>query len=185
MRPAGRRTVHGATCDYLDMDWPRVAFNVDRYVQEVTSRRQCFICHMVESDSPTHEVVFRDEHHIVFLNRYPTLEGYVLVAPLDHREQVVSDFSLDEYLRLQALLYQVGQGMAHVLPTERLYVLSLGSQQGNSHVHWHVASLPPGVEYQDQQFAALMGEHRGYLDIPVEERRRFALRLRDAMAGYA
>ena len=32
-------------------------------------------------------------------------------------------------------------------PTERLYLLSLGSHQGNAHVHWHIAPLPPGVPY--------------------------------------
>ena len=51
------------------------------------------------------------------------------------------------------------------VPTERLYVLSLGSHQGNAHVHWHIAPLPPGVPYREQQYAALMHEN-GYLDIP-------------------
>jgi len=27
----------------------------------------------------------------------------------------------------------------------RVYILSLGSQQGNKHVHWHSAPLPFGV----------------------------------------
>src|SRR3989442_362553 len=49
-------------------------------------------------------------------------------------------------------------------PSERLYVLSLGSEQGNAHVHWHVAPLPPGVAYERQQYAALMHEN-GFLDI--------------------
>ena len=44
--------------------------------------------------------------------------------------------------------------------------MSLGSHQGNAHVHWHVAPLPPGVPYEEQQFAALMHEVNGYLDIP-------------------
>jgi diadenosine tetraphosphate (Ap4A) HIT family hydrolase len=42
-----------------------------------------------------------------------------------------------------------------VLPVERLYVLSLGAKEGNAHVHWHVAPLPPGVPYDEQQLAAL------------------------------
>ncbi len=50
--------------------------------------------------------------------------------------------------------------VAGALPTGRMYSLSLGSQQGNSHVHWHVAPLPPGVPYEQQQFYALMSEHR-------------------------
>jgi hypothetical protein len=34
--------------------------------------------------------------------------------------------------------------------------LSLGSQQGDSHLHWHIAPLPPGVPYDQQQLHALM-----------------------------
>jgi histidine triad (HIT) family protein/ATP adenylyltransferase len=45
-----------------------------------------------------------------------------------------------------------------------MYSLSLGSQQGNSHLHWHVAPLPPGVPYREQQFHALMAEN-GVLDV--------------------
>jgi hypothetical protein len=41
------------------------------------------------------------------------------------------------------------------VPAERLYVLSLGSGEGNSHVHWHLAPLPPGMPFERQQFAAL------------------------------
>jgi hypothetical protein len=52
-----------------------------------------------------------------------------------------------------------------LLPTERLYVLSLGSQQANRHVHWHLAPLPPGVPYEQQQ-TALFAPELGTLDIP-------------------
>lgn len=45
-----------------------------------------------------------------------------------------------------------------------MYCLSLGSQQGNAHLHWHVAPLPPGVPYGRQQYYALMAEN-GVLDV--------------------
>jgi diadenosine tetraphosphate (Ap4A) HIT family hydrolase len=35
---------------------------------------------------------YRDDLAIAFLNRYPTLSGYVLVAPIEHKEDVVTDF---------------------------------------------------------------------------------------------
>ncbi|MGI5219300.1 hypothetical protein [Nocardia sp. CA-290969] len=38
-----------------------------------------------------------------------------------------------------------------LVPTERMYLLSLGSQQQDSHIHWQIAPLPPGVPYSDQQ----------------------------------
>ena len=163
------------------MERPRLPFDVDAYVEQVTGGRRCFICELVAAEEPTHEVVWRDDTHIVFLNRYPTLEGYVLVAPLEHRERVVEDFSLEEYLRLQSLLWRLGKAMSRIVATERLYILSLGSRQGNSHVHWHLAALPPGVPYRDQQFAALMADERGYLDIPPQERARLADNLRRAL----
>jgi diadenosine tetraphosphate (Ap4A) HIT family hydrolase len=165
------------------MSWPRTPLDVEAYVREITGPRPCFICRIIESDQPPHEIVYRDDRHIVFLNRFPTLEGYVLVAPVEHREQVVGDFTLEEYLELQELVFRIGRAMSAVVPTERLYLLSLGSQQGNRHVHWHVAALPPGVDFEDQQFSALMAEHRGYLVIPREERQEFAARLRNAMQG--
>jgi hypothetical protein len=68
-----------------------------------------------------------------------------------------------------------------VVPTERLYVLSLGSQQGNSHVHWHVVPLPPDVPYDQQQFGALMLERAGYLDMSDDEKRTLASELGAAM----
>jgi diadenosine tetraphosphate (Ap4A) HIT family hydrolase len=42
-------------------------------------------------------------------------------------------------------VHTVALAINHVVPTERTYVLSMGSMQGNSHIHWHVAPLPPGV----------------------------------------
>ena len=49
-------------------------------------------------------------------------------------------------------------------PPPRVHCLSLGSQQGNAHLHWHVAPLPPGVPYGRQQYYALMAEN-GVLDV--------------------
>jgi diadenosine tetraphosphate (Ap4A) HIT family hydrolase len=78
-----------------------------------------------------------------------------LVAPRDHREQAAGDFTLDEYLALQRVIYHVAEAIRQVVASERIYILTLGSQQGNRHVHWHIAPLPPGVPYEQQQMAAL------------------------------
>jgi diadenosine tetraphosphate (Ap4A) HIT family hydrolase len=158
------------------MEWTRAPLDAEGHRQEATGP-----CRLAEMEPPSREVVFRDERHLVFLNRYPTLEGYVLVAPVKHREQVVGDFTLEEYLLLQTLIFRIGRAMSMTVPTERLYLLSLGSQQGNRHVHWHVAALPHGTAFEDQQLAALATEHRGYLRIPEQDRDEFAARLRAAM----
>jgi diadenosine tetraphosphate (Ap4A) HIT family hydrolase len=48
-----------------------------------------------------HHIAYRDDTAVVFLSKFPFLRGHLLVAPITHREQVVSDFTLAEYLALQ------------------------------------------------------------------------------------
>ena len=156
----------------------RVDFNAIREAL----RGRCFICEMLAGNPEyQHHVVYEDERTVAFLNRYPPLYGYVLVAPKDHREQVTGDFSLDEYLHLQAVVHRVGEAICQVVPTERLYVLSLGSQQANRHVHWHLAPTPPGLPFEQQQLAAL--DSNIVLDLTQAEQADLASRLRHACAG--
>jgi diadenosine tetraphosphate (Ap4A) HIT family hydrolase len=154
--------------------YPRRQLDLGSYTARAQSA-PCFICRVIDGTNP-HEPppIYRDDTAIAFLNRFPTLLGYVLVAPIPHREDVVTDFTVAEYLRLQAVVHRVGVAISEVMPTERLYVLSLGSKQGNSHVHWHLAPLPPGVAYEEQQFRALMTETNGYLDVPNEDQAALA-----------
>jgi diadenosine tetraphosphate (Ap4A) HIT family hydrolase len=127
-----------------------------------------------------HHVVARDALTVVSLAKYPWLRGHMIVAPVQHREQVVLDFGEDEYVRLQKTLHRAGRALQEVVETERLYVLSLGSQQGNRHTHWHLVPLPPGVPYREQQLAAL-DQGRGWLDLPAGETTSLAADIRDAM----
>jgi diadenosine tetraphosphate (Ap4A) HIT family hydrolase len=166
------------------MDVERVPMDLDAYVRRVRSGR-CFICALVAGDEGTdeaHAVVFDDGEHVAFLSRYPTVYGYVLVSPRRHVEHVVRDLDEKEYLRLQAVVYRVARAVEAVVPSERTYVLSLGSQQGNAHVHWHVAPLPPGTPYERQQFSALMAEH-GVLALSTEQSEQLAARIRSALGS--
>ena len=89
---------------------------------------RCFICELVRGNPEfRHHVVYEDEHTVAFLQQFQTLYGYVLVAPKEHREQVTGDFSPEEYLALQAVVHRVGEALRRAVPTERLYILSLGS----------------------------------------------------------
>jgi diadenosine tetraphosphate (Ap4A) HIT family hydrolase len=156
----------------------RRAVDIASYVDRVRTG-SCFICGIVDGTAEPHRVVYRDDNAIAFLNRFPTLYGYVLVAPVEHRVSVVDDFTLDEYLALQAVVHRVGAAVSAFVPTERLYILSLGSHQGNAHVHWHVAPLPPDVPDEQQQFAALMFETTGgYLALSDHEAEQLAARIR-------
>jgi len=164
-------------------DESRMPFDLESYVERVRTG-PCFVCGIGDGSAhqPEH-VVYRDERHIAFLARFPVLLGYVLVAPVGHREAVADDFTTAEYLALQAVVHRVARALATVVPTERVYVLSLGSQQGNAHVHWHVAALPPGVPYDEQQFHALMTEAKGVLVLSDDEQRELAQRIRAAIAA--
>jgi len=92
------------------------------------------------------------------------LRGYCLVAPKRHAESWVNDLTENEYLAFQRVVHRVATALAASVPTERMYSLSLGSQQGNAHLHWHLAPLPPGVPYDQQQLRALSAEY-GVLDV--------------------
>jgi diadenosine tetraphosphate (Ap4A) HIT family hydrolase len=141
---------------------------------------RCFICELLAGNPEfAHHIVYEDDHAVAFLNRYPALYGYVLVAPRQHRELVTSDFTRGEYLRLQEVVHRVGEAIRRVVPTERLYILSLGSRQGNRHVHWHLAPLPPGVPFEQQQFAAL--DTSVCLDVSDDELAELARKLREAI----
>jgi diadenosine tetraphosphate (Ap4A) HIT family hydrolase len=140
---------------------------IDTAAYERRSREgPCFVCQTLAAhpDYPGH-FVWTDDHAVAFLASYNTLLGHTLVAPRAHREQVTADFNIEEYLDLQRLVYRVGEAIRQELPTERLYIMSLGSQSGNRHVHWHVAPLPPDVPYQHQQLAAFSWD-RGVLALP-------------------
>jgi len=154
--------------------------DINSYIERITSDC-CFICEM-QAGNPEyrHHIIYEDEDAVVFLNKYPILYGYTLVAPRKHCEGVTSDFSREEYLSLQDLIYRVSEALSQVVPTERMYILSLGSQQGNSHVHWHIAPLPPGVPLEEQQFEALRLE-KGILNLSEEEMATLAAQIRQRM----
>jgi len=154
----------------------REPFDLVSYTARIRNS-PCFICNILEGRDIAHHIVYSDDLAIAFLNKYPTLYGYTLVAPVEHREHVTGDFSIDEYIELQKVVYQVAEALRQELPTERIYILSLGSQQGNRHVHWHIAPLPPGVPLEQQQFEALMLTDKGYLKISDAELSELAARL--------
>jgi histidine triad (HIT) family protein len=159
----------------------RQRFDVAEYMKSLASR-PCFVCGLVAGDPAfAHHVVFEDDFAIAFLGKYPPTVGYVLVCPKAHVEQVTGDLNREDYLRLQSLVYDVSEALRRALDVERVYILSLGSQQGNRHVHWHVAPLPPGVPLEEQQFSALDVRHAGFLAMDEAEMSELATQIADAL----
>jgi len=150
------------------------------YEQRVRSGG-CFVCAFLDRRPGfDHELLYDDGVHAAFLSRYPTLLGYALVVPRRHVTDVVRDLTPDEYLALQAVVHKVARAINEVVPTERTYLLSLGSMQGNPHVHWHIAPLPPGVPYDEQQYHALMAEN-GVVATTRDETARLGAAIRAAL----
>ena len=115
--------------------------DLDAYVKRVRTGL-CFVCAIVprDPDFPDHHIVYEDQDAIVFLTMHPTQYGYTLVAPKEHREQVAGDFTPEEYLGLQRVVHRVAEAVREEVGAERVYILSLGSKQGNAHVNWHVVT---------------------------------------------
>jgi histidine triad (HIT) family protein/ATP adenylyltransferase len=142
----------------------RMPFDSEQYARR-SREGPCFVCSILARHPDyAHHNVYEDADTIAFLARDPTLLGYCLVAPKRHVESWVLDLDEPEFLALQRIVRRVAGAVAAVVPTERMYCLSLGSQQGNAHLHWHIAPLPPGVPYHQQQYQALMAEN-GVLNI--------------------
>jgi hypothetical protein len=78
------------------------------------------------------------------------------------------------------VIYRTAEAVRQELLPERVSILSLGSQQGNRHVHWHIAPLPTGVPYEQQQLEALQMSS-GILQLSREEQNNLAQRLRRRM----
>jgi ATP adenylyltransferase len=121
-------------------------------------------------------VIFGSDEALAFLDGYPRAYGYTLVASKEHREQVTKYFTVEEYLDLQRLVYRVAEAVREEAGAERIYLHTFGGNQGNSHVHWHVVPLPPGVPYDEQQDPWTIWDG-GVLEIPKEEMADLARRI--------
>lgn len=160
----------------------RKPFDLETYVRDIGTR-PCFICGLVSGDPAyRHHIIAEDEETILFLSKYPTLPGYGLVCPKAHREDLADDLTEAEYLRLQSKVHRLSRALKRVFDAERIYVLSLGSQQANRHLHFHVVPLPRGVPLEQQQYHALMAEN-GVLDIPEDEMAAMAANIAAAYAS--
>jgi diadenosine tetraphosphate (Ap4A) HIT family hydrolase len=161
---------------------PGVKHDLAEHVQRARNG-PCFVCAYLNGHPDyMHEAIYLDDHVVAFLSRYPTLLGYTIVAPRLHVLDVTGNRRL--FRHVTDVLHDVAEALKATLPTERIYLMSLGSHQGNAHVHWHVAPLPPGVPYERQQFHAVMAEH-GILAIASEAQAALAARIRAALRALS
>jgi len=155
----------------------RYQIDIEKYHHQARTG-PCFICEIVKKnpDYPAQRI-YDDGQFLAFLDKYPIQYGHTLVSLYEHREQVTGDFNAKEYCKLQAVVYQVAEAVRKEVQAERIYIFTLGSNQGNAHVHWHIVPLPKGVPYEKQQFAALRRSEIGVLKITEDERISLANRI--------
>lgn len=129
-------------------------------------RGACFICELLRGNPDyAHHIAYRDDVAVVFANRYPSVWGHLLVAPVVHRsgngDGDSSSLTPAEYAELRRVMDVAGRALRATVPTERLYTLRLPDRPGmplaNHHVHWHLTPVPPGVRHGRAQMVALSG----------------------------
>lgn len=141
----------------------------------------CFICRIVAGtydEAPIH-ILYEDAGSIAFLERWPRLYGWALVASREHREQVTSDFTLHEYLALQQTVYWVAEAVRREVAADRVYLTSFGSNEAIAHVHWLIIPLPSGVPFHEQQLAVF---RKDVLKISENEMADLATRIRERLS---
>ncbi len=132
----------------------------------------CFFCAAARaSDEPEHLVVYRSEHHLVMLNRYPYTSGHLMVAPLTHTATPAeaSGDALAEFwplvLRSQSVLEQAYE------PHGMNLGMNLGRAAGAGvprHFHFH---LVPRWR-NDSNFLGVVGDVRLVPEEPLAARER-------------
>lgn len=118
----------------------------------------CFLCDYRDSEADTENlVVFRGEHAIVVLNRFPYNNGHLLIAPAEHKADI-RDLSDKEMLDCGRLLQKmIGVLEQAVCPDGFNVGLNLGRVAGAGlpgHLHWHIVPRWNG----DTNFMPILGE---------------------------
>ena len=54
------------------------------------------------------------------------------MAPKEHGERVVDDFTEDEHAELRRVVHRVGRAVCSAVPTERLYVLTSAAHRATA-----------------------------------------------------
>ncbi|WP_327412345.1 hypothetical protein [Streptomyces sp. NBC_01233] len=77
--------------------------------------------------------------------KYPLHPSGVLGRQAEPRGAQPEPTINDEADGVRFFVREIALAVEAVCEPERTYLYSLGSQQGNAHLHWHVAALPSGV----------------------------------------
>ncbi len=99
----------------------------------------CIFCDIINNKLDSH-LIYEDEHHIAFLDKYPVDTGHSLVVPRKHYEKIID---MQEY-EVGDLFSKVPKIAKAILNTTSANAFSLGQNNGKAakqvipHVHVHI-----------------------------------------------
>ncbi len=94
----------------------------------------CVFCMIAEKNDPHHEIVWQDERHVAFLNRYPTNPGHVLVIPRAHTDYAF-DLSPEAYAALMEASRKLAVPLRAFSGEKRIALAIDGFHVPHVHVH--------------------------------------------------
>ncbi len=112
------------------------------YVSEADKEADCFLCEAARSDQDREKLVlWRGEHSLCLLNRWPYNNGHLMVAPLEHKADL-GDLADEELLEQLHMLVRCKSNLTAVMRPDGFNVgLNLGAAAGAGlagHMHWHI-----------------------------------------------
>jgi len=120
----------------------------------------CFICDLTRAE-PSEEnlLLYRNEHAMVLMNKYPYNNGHILVAPVAHTSDL-SELSESEYGETMELFRFSLKALESLMDPEGFNAgLNLGKSGGaglEEHVHFHIVPRWHG----DTNFMPVIGDMR-------------------------
>lgn len=122
---------------------------------------ECFLCRCRDQRDRDEQnlVLWRSDHCMAVLNRYPYTGGHALVAPLEHVANL-ADLSQQAMLELMSLLIDLQQVMTHAISAQGFNIgMNAGRCAGAGlpgHLHVHIVPRWPG----DTNFMGILGDVR-------------------------
>ena len=99
----------------------------------------CIFCDILDGKREAH-IVYEDEHHIAFLDKYPIDDGHTLVIPKKHYERI-TDMDSNDVGKIFSLVPKIAKA---VLSGAGADAFSLAQNNGKAakqiipHVHIHI-----------------------------------------------
>lgn len=98
------------------------------------SMADCIFCNVISKNEPHHEIWWKDDNHIAFLDLAPNKKGHTLVIPRKHQEELFA-MSETNYVDLMIASREVALLLKKVLLKKRIGVVIEGMSIDHIHVH--------------------------------------------------